>query len=99
MKNIEKIPATKIPENDFPKQEKKRVAAYVRVSTIRDVQTNSFEQQCEYFTAYIKKKENWIFAGIYYDCGMSGGSTVKRIGFQNMIADCIAGKIDAFTPY
>ena len=25
---------------------------------------------------------------------MSGGSTVKRIGFQNMIADCIAGKID-----
>lgn len=94
MKNIEKIPAKKIPENDFPKQEKKRVAAYVRVSTIRDVQTNSFEQQCEYFTAYIKKKENWIFAGIYYDRGMSGGSTVKRIGFQNMIADCIAGKID-----
>lgn len=25
MKNIEKIPATKILENDFPKQEKKRV--------------------------------------------------------------------------
>lgn len=71
-----------------------RVAAYCRVSTDQDEQLLSYENQVTYYTDYIKKREDYEFAGIYADEGISGTSTKKREEFLRMVADCKAGKID-----
>lgn len=71
-----------------------RVAAYARVSTDKDDQANSFESQVRYFTEYINRHENWKFVKVYSDEGISGTSTRKRDGFNNMIDDVMSGKID-----
>ena len=71
-----------------------RVAAYARVSTDKDDQANSFESQVKYFTEFIEKQENWQLVKIYSDDGISGTSTHKRDGFNDMIDDVMSGKID-----
>ncbi len=71
-----------------------RVAAYCRVSTDSDEQHNSLESQRSYFRDYIGSKENWELAEVYYDEGVSGTSTRRRTGFNRMIDDAEAGKID-----
>lgn len=73
---------------------KKRVAAYARVSIMKDVQENSLQSQQEYFTEYIQRHPDWIFAGMYTDDGISGLSIRKREGFNCMVADALNGKID-----
>ena len=73
---------------------KRRVAAYARVSTEKDEQQNSYEAQIEYYTRYIKGNPEWIFAGIYSDEGITGTSIKRRDGFNKMIEDALAGKID-----
>ena len=73
---------------------KKRVAAYARVSTEQDAQQNSYEAQIDYYTNYIKGKPDWEFVGIYADEGISGTSYKNRTGFNQMIGDAKAGKID-----
>ncbi len=72
----------------------KRVAAYARVSTMKDAQENSFQSQQEYFTEYIQRHPDWVFAGMYTDDGVSGLSIRKRDGFNRMVADALDGKID-----
>lgn len=72
----------------------KRVAAYARVSTVKDAQENSLQAQREYFAEYIQRNPAWIFAGIYTDDGISGLSMRKRDGFNRMVADALEGKID-----
>ena len=47
-----------------------------------------------YYTQYIQERPEWIFAGIYTDEGISGTNTKRREGFNQMIADALAGKID-----
>ena len=71
-----------------------RVAAYARVSTDKDDQANSFESQVRYFTEFIEKRDNWKLVKIYSDDGISGTSTHKRDGFNDMIDDVMADKID-----
>ena len=71
-----------------------RVAAYARVSTDKDDQANSFESQVKYFTEFIEKQDNWQLVKIYSDDGISGTSTHKRDGFNDMIDDVMSGKID-----
>ena len=66
-------------------QEKLRVAAYARVSTDKDDQTNSLENQKTYFKNYILDHEDWQLAEVYYDEGISGTQTKKRQGFRHMI--------------
>lgn len=73
--------------------EKKKVCAYVRVSTDSLEQEDSLENQTSYFTDYIQSNPGWEFAGIYSDQGISGFKE-KRPGFQQMIADAKAGKIN-----
>lgn len=73
---------------------KRRVAAYARVSTDLEEQTSSYEAQIAYYTSYIQGKSDWEFAGMYSDEGISGTSTKRREGFQQMIQDALAGKID-----
>lgn len=70
------------------------MAAYCRVSTDQEEQLNSFENQVAYYTKYIDEKPEYQMADIYSDEGISGTNTKKREGFNRMIADCEAGKID-----
>ena len=72
----------------------KRVAAYARVSTMKDAQENSLQAQQEYFTEYIQRHPGWVFAGMYSDDGISGLSIRKRDGFNSMVTDALDGKID-----
>lgn len=72
----------------------KRVAVYARVSTMKDTQENSLQSQQEYFTEYIQRHPDWVFAGMYTDDGISGLSIRKRDGFNRMVADALDGKID-----
>ena len=73
---------------------KRKVAGYARVSTDSEEQENSYEAQVDYFTEYIKSNEAWEFVKVYTDEGISGVSTRRREGFNEMIADALAGKIE-----
>jgi len=73
---------------------KLKAAAYCRVSTDKDDQINSLNSQRQFFTDYINNHDNWQLVNIYYDEGVSGTSTKKRTGFNNMIADAHSNKID-----
>lgn len=75
-------------------QRKKRVAAYARVSTDQDEQLSSYEAQVEFYERHIKSNPEWEFVSVYADEGISGTNTKKRDGFNRMIADAMAGKID-----
>ena len=95
-RNVTVIPARK--RGGIRRQEvqiqKTKVAAYCRVSTDSDEQETSYEAQVRHYTDYIQNKAEWEFAGIYADDGISGTNTMKRDGFNKMIADCENGKID-----
>ena len=71
-----------------------RVTFYARVSTDQDEQTNSLENQVQYYTELIQSKPNWKFVPGYVDEGISGGSTKKRDNFNRMIRDAKAGMFD-----
>ena len=71
-----------------------RVTFYARVSTDKDEQLNSLENQVQYYTELIRSKPNWIYVEGYIDEGISGTSTKKRDSFLRMIADAKAGRFD-----
>ena len=71
-----------------------RVAAYCRVSTKQEDQTNSYEVQKEYYTDKIMSNPEWTMAGIFADKGITGTSTKKREDFLRMIRHCKQKKID-----
>ena len=71
-----------------------RVTFYARVSTDKDEQLNSLENQIQYYTELIQSKPNWTYVEGYIDEGISGTSTKKRDSFNRMIADAKAGRFD-----
>lgn len=71
-----------------------RVAIYVRVSTDDIRQTTSYELQKKYYEDFVRQRPNWTLVDIYADEGISGTSLKHRDAFNQMIADCKAGKID-----
>ncbi|MBR2895879.1 MAG: recombinase family protein [Oscillospiraceae bacterium] len=71
-----------------------RVTFYARVSTDKDEQINSLENQIQYYTEWIQSKPHWTFVPGYIDEGISGTSTKKRDSFNRMIADAKAGCFD-----
>lgn len=75
------------------RQQKKKVCAYVRVSTDSLQQEDSLENQTTYFKGFITANPEWEFVGIYSDQGISGYKE-NRPGFQKMIEDARAGNID-----
>lgn len=93
---ITKIPATISRYTSAPIDApvKRKVAAYARVSTDNEEQLTSYAAQISYYTDYIKGREDWEFVKVYTDEGISGCSTKRREGFQSMVADALAGKID-----
>ena len=95
-KNVTVIPATLNLHTRTPKntKTKRRVAGYARVSTDSDEQFTSYEAQVNYYTNYIKSNPDWDFVDVYTDEGISGVMTKHRDGFNRMIDDALAGKID-----
>lgn len=71
-----------------------RVTFYARVSTDKEEQLNSLENQIQYYTELIKSKPHWTYVDGYIDEGISGTSTKKREDFNRMIADAKARKFD-----
>ena len=68
-------------------------AAYVRVSCEKDAMRKSLYAQMDYYQKYIRQHEDWIFAGIYADEFYSGTKD-DRPRFQQMLKDCMSGKIN-----
>ena len=95
-KSVTTIPATlsRFTATPINSTQKRRVAAYARVSTDQEEQLTSYEAQVDYYTNYIQSRDDWEFAGIYTDEGITGTNTKKREGFKSMVADALAGKID-----
>ena len=50
--------------------------------------------QTDYYRKKIQEHPGWAFVGIYVDSGVSGLSTNRREGFNRMVEDCLAGRID-----
>ena len=73
---------------------KKKVAAYIRVSTDSSDQENSYEIQERHFNQLISGNAGWVSAGIYSDYGLSGTNGEKRIGFRRLLRHCREGRID-----
>ena len=71
-----------------------RVVYYARVSTDKDDQLNSLENQQNYFEEMITENKNWVFCGGYIDEGISGTSVKNRTNFLKMIHDAKKGKFD-----
>lgn len=64
-----------------------KVTYYARVSTEKDYQLNSFQNQIMYFENKIKSNSNWTFVNGYWDEGISGTSMDKRENFNRMVED------------
>lgn len=88
MREVIKLDAKKI----LPVQ-RKRVAAYARVSNGKDAMLHSLSAQISYYNNYIGSRGDWGLVGIYADEAMTGTKD-GRPEFQKMLADCRAGKID-----
>ena len=71
-----------------------RVAAYCRVSTDSDAQLESIENQKSHYERYILSRDDWAFAGLYYDQGITGTKKDKRPELMRLMADCAAKQID-----
>ena len=73
---------------------KRRVAGYARVSTSSEEQLTSYEAQVDYYTRFIQARADWEFVKVYTDEGISAVNTRGRDGFNRMLQDALAGKID-----
>lgn len=83
---ITRIPAKR--EN-----KKVRVAVYCRVSTKKEEQEDSLEEQQAAYTELISLRSDWELVGVYAD-SLSGLSAEKRPEFMRMINEAMAGNID-----
>lgn len=73
--------------------ERKKVAAYARVSKETTRLVHSISAQVSYYRTLIQQNPEWEYVGVYADCGITGTLTSKRSEFQRMLTDCEAGKI------
>ena len=95
-KSVITIPASisRFTANPLTSTAKRKVAAYARVSTDHEEQQSSYDAQVDYYTSYIKSRSDWEFVSVYADEGITGCNTKKRDGFNTMVEDALAGKID-----
>ncbi|MEA4915135.1 MAG: recombinase family protein [Christensenella sp.] len=70
-----------------------RVAAYVRVSSLKDAMLESLSNQVSYYNDCIQRHAGWQYTGVYVDEGLTGTKDA-RPEFQRLLADCKSGKID-----
>lgn len=96
MARVTTIPATisRFTATPINEKKKRRTAAYARVSTDSEEQLTSYTAQVDYYTQYIRGRDDWEFVEVYTDEGITGTNTKHREGFKRMVADALAGKID-----
>ena len=60
-KSVITIPATisKFTAAPLTSRKKRKVAAYARVSTDHEEQQSSYEAQVDYYTQYIRERDDW----------------------------------------
>lgn len=92
-KKITTIPATltRFTATPINQQKKRRVAGYARVSTDHDDQFSSYAAQVDYYTNYIKGRDDWEFVEVYTDDGITG-TTVNRPAFQRTMQMILCGR-------
>ena len=73
--------------------QKKKVAAYARVSSEKDSMLHSLSAQVSYYSKLIQDNPNWEYIGVYADEGISGTKD-SRPEFQRLLADCRKSMID-----
>lgn len=94
-RKIRYIPPSKTPDSSERSEKRiKRVAPYCRVSTDSKEQETSFDSQVRYYTEKISENPEWEMVRIYADPAVSGTSRRNRLQFDQMIYDCLHGKID-----
>lgn len=71
-----------------------KVAAYCRVSTDKNDQINSLQNQLQYFHSYIENHPGWELVEIFADEGTTGTSTKHRRAFHRMIQMAKQRKLD-----
>lgn len=71
-----------------------RVAAYCRVSTENESQSVSLASQKNHYLSFISEHTGWVFAGLYYEEGITGTKKEIRPELMRLIRDCENGKID-----
>ena len=71
----------------------KQVAAYARVSSEKDAMLHSLSAQISYYSQMIQSHNGWIYRGVYSDEAKTG-TKESRQGFQDLLAECRAGRID-----
>lgn len=76
-------------------KQRKKVAAYARVSMESERMHHSLSAQVSYYSSLIQKNPDWEYAGVYADYGISGTGMKKRQEFLRMLEDAEAGKIDS----
>lgn len=84
---------TTIKQTTLQSLKRKRVAAYVRVSSGKEAMLHSLSAQISYYNRYIGKRGDWEFAGIYSDEAISGTKDTRH-EFQRLLEDCRNKKID-----
>ena len=72
---------------------KVRVAAYVRVSTNKEDQLNSFAAQYIHYKKMFENSSYEELIDVYSDEGISGTTSDKRDNFNRMLEDCEKGRI------
>ena len=70
------------------------VGYYARVSTDKNDQLNSLENQANYFREMIEENKRWHLVDEYIDEGISGTAVCKRDSFLRMINDAKNGIFD-----
>jgi len=95
LKKVVVVPVNTMDSLDgIPQIQKKRVAAYCRVSTEHLEQKESYENQLRHYTRFIQNNPDWDFVDIYADEGISGTGTRLRADFNRMIKDARNGRMD-----
>ena len=80
----------------LPEITKKRVAAYARVSTHDEDQPDSLSAQRSYYETLINGKREWIYAGVYYDEGITGTSYAHQVTVRQGQMAHQHGEIDPY---
>ncbi|MBI9009321.1 MAG: recombinase family protein [Tenericutes bacterium] len=75
-------------------QQKRKVCAYARVSTNKEIQETSLALQIQTYTKMINKNAEWNFVGVYSDQGKSGTNIKYRNQLNLMVTLAKAGNID-----
>ena len=82
------------PVKALDQKKKIRVAAYCRVSTFRETQQSSIDNQRWYYEWLAGQHDDWDLVDIYCEAGVSGTHMGNRTELQRLLMDCRRGLID-----